>query len=155
LWDMFNFEPNMQVKMKNLLSILAVTAVCTFAYGQEKTKPVKPTPIPSAEAATGGGSFQWNELVHDFGKIPKGVPVSTEFKFTNKGKMPITLANVQASCGCTTPEWTKAPVTPNKTGNIKATFNAASPGAFNKTITVTSNVDGGPVMLTIKGEVVE
>jgi len=153
---MLNFEPNMQVKMKKLLSILAVSAVCTLTYGQESAKKViKPTPIPSAEAATSSGSFKWNELVHDFGKIPKGTPVSTEFKFTNKGKMPITLSNVQASCGCTTPEWTKDPVTPGKNGTIKATFNAASPGAFNKTVTVTSNVEGGPVMLTIKGEVVE
>jgi hypothetical protein len=99
--------------------------------------------------------FKWEELTFDFGKITKGQPVTHEFEFTNNGAAPLIIMGVKPSCGCTTPEWTKEPIPAGGSGFIKATYNAASFGAFNKTITVTSNADGSPVILTIKGEVKE
>lgn len=89
----------------------------------------------------------------DFGKIKQGEPVTHEFKFTNAGSVPMIITNVAPSCGCTSPDWTKEVIPPGGKGFIKATYNAASPGAFNKSLTVTSNVDGGYVVLYIKGEV--
>ncbi len=108
-----------------------------------------------AQSAGKGPAFKWNETEHDFGKIKKGVPVTTTFSYTNVGKAPLSVTDVKASCGCTAPDYTKELVAPGKTGNVKATYNAASPGTFLKSITVTSNVEGGPVILTIKGEVVD
>jgi hypothetical protein len=90
---------------------------------------------------------------YDFGKIKQSAPVTHEFKFTNTGKVPMIITNVQASCGCTTPDWSKEPVAPGGKGFIKATFNAASVGAFNKAVTVTANIPNGSVQLFIKGEV--
>jgi hypothetical protein len=98
-------------------------------------------------------AFKWVETTHDFGKIPQGKPVTNEFKFTNSGKVPLVLSQVSASCGCTTPEYSKEPIAPGKTGTIKATFNAATVGVFNKTITVAANVEGGSTYLVLKGEV--
>ncbi len=61
---------------------------------------------------------------------------------------------VTASCGCTTPDWTKEPIAPGKTGFIKATYAAKGrPGQFSKTITVFSNAKEGNVLLNIKGVV--
>jgi hypothetical protein len=97
-------------------------------------------------------SFKWDEQVHDFGKIAKGVPVTHEFQFTNNGGGVLLIADVKPSCGCTTPEWTRTPIQSGETGFIKATYNAASPGSFSKTISVTSNT-GAPITLTIKGVV--
>ncbi|HNP07657.1 MAG TPA: DUF1573 domain-containing protein [Cyclobacteriaceae bacterium] len=99
--------------------------------------------------------FGWESAVHDFGKIKQGVPVSHEFTFTNTGKTPLVITNVQASCGCTTPAWTKDPIPPGGSGFIKATFNAAAMGGFNKTITVMANVENGFKQLSIKGEVTQ
>jgi hypothetical protein len=90
---------------------------------------------------------------YDFGKIKQSVPVTHEFKFTNTGKVPMIITNVQASCGCTTPDWSKEPIAPGGKGFIKATYNAASVGAFNKAVTVTANIPNGSVQLFIKGEV--
>ncbi|MCS6822234.1 MAG: DUF1573 domain-containing protein [Microscillaceae bacterium] len=91
---------------------------------------------------------------HDFGNIPAGTPVSVDFVVTNTGTAPLILSSVQASCGCTTPEWTKEPIPPGKSGKIKATYNAAAVGPFNKGITVISNsVDQPTKVLYIKGEV--
>lgn len=99
--------------------------------------------------------FGWESATHDFGKIKQGVPVTHEFTFTNTGKTPLVITNVQASCGCTTPAWSKDPIPPGGQGFIKATFNAASMGGFNKTVTVMANVEGGFKQLSIKGEVVQ
>lgn len=99
--------------------------------------------------------FGWESAIHDFGKIKQGVPVTHEFTFTNTGKTPLVITNVQASCGCTTPAWSKDPIAPGAQGFIKATYNAASMGGFNKTVTVMANVEGGFKQLSIKGEVVQ
>ena len=64
------------------------------------------------------------------------------------------VANAQASCGCTTPDWTKEPVMPGKTGKVMASFNSQGrPGNFSKTVTVISNSETPQIVLSIKGEV--
>lgn len=98
-------------------------------------------------------AFKWeSNTTHDFGKIPQGTPASTTFEFVNNGSADLVLSNVKPSCGCTTPEYTKEPIPKGGKGYIKATYNAAGAGVFNKSITVTSNA-GDPVVLYIKGEV--
>ena len=76
------------------------------------------------------------------------------FKIKNTGEAPLVLTRVIASCGCTTPEWTKEPIAPGKTGDIKITYNPKDrPGPFVKTISVYSNGKTGSFILTIRGEV--
>lgn len=100
------------------------------------------------------GIITFTKIEHDFGKIEQGKPVSYVFEFKNTGKDPIVLGNVSASCGCTTPEWTREPVLTGKTGTVKATFNAGVMGPFNKTVNVPSNAENGTAYLTLRGEVV-
>ncbi len=91
---------------------------------------------------------------HDFGSIPEGTQATFEFKFTNTGKEPLIISNVQASCGCTTPKWSNEPIAPGKTGTITASYNSSGrPGPFTKSITVTSNAISSPKVLTINGVV--
>lgn len=98
----------------------------------------------------------FNEKEFDFSKIKEADGnVSHVFEFTNKGDAPLVVTQVKASCGCTTPEWTKSPVAPGKKGTIKVTYSTANrPGMFSKLITVTSNDTVSKVVLTIKGEVI-
>jgi hypothetical protein len=98
--------------------------------------------------------FKFNEEKHDFGKIPQGKPVTTEFTFTNIGEEPLILANVQPTCGCTIADFTKTPVLKGAKGIIKITYNAAVASVFNKTIVVTSNAKTPQKYLVILGEVV-
>lgn len=93
---------------------------------------------------------------HDFGKINEADgKVTTIFEFKNEGMEPLVLSNVKASCGCTTPQWTKTPIEPGQTGSISVTYNPVGrPGKFQKTITVTSNSSDSPKKLYIKGEVI-
>ncbi|MGK7394747.1 MAG: DUF1573 domain-containing protein [Candidatus Cyclobacteriaceae bacterium M3_2C_046] len=110
--------------------------------------------MSAVEKPMGMAQFKWVETTHDFEKIPQGTPASTEFKFKNVGDVPLVITNVQGSCGCTVTDYTKEPVAPGKEGMVKATYNAARVGAFNKTVRVTANIEGGTETLTIKGEVV-
>jgi hypothetical protein len=89
---------------------------------------------------------------HNFGKIPQGKPVYHFFEITNKGSKPLKLDNVNASCGCTTPEWSRDEIAPGGTTQIKVGYNAASEGTFEKTITIHYNGNQTKV-LRIKGEV--
>lgn len=93
---------------------------------------------------------------HDFGKVnEKDGNVTYVFDFTNKGNAPLVVNRVQASCGCTTPTWTKEPIEAGKTGAITVTYNTANrPGMFTKTITVYSNDALESSVLIITGEVI-
>jgi len=93
---------------------------------------------------------------HDFGKINEdGGRVSVVFAFKNEGMSPLVLSNVRASCGCTTPTWTKEPIEPGQSGSITVTYNPnGRPGRFQKTVTITSNATEPTTKVYIKGEVI-
>lgn len=132
-----------------ILSTTFIFGVVFFAMSQASTVAIE-SGNPSSMA-----KFKWEETTHNFGKIAQGKPVSTEFVFTNTGSTPLVISNVRGSCGCTVTQYTKEPIAPGKTGNVKATFNAAAMGAFNKSVRVTANVEGGNETLFIKGEVIK
>lgn len=93
------------------------------------------------------------ETEYNFGKIPQGKPVNHNFEVVNTGKDSLRIVNVQASCGCTTPEWDRQKVqAPGEQTTIKVGYNAASEGPFNKTITITYNGTQTKQMI-IKGDV--
>jgi hypothetical protein len=148
------------MQMKNLLltTALAFTTLCGVS-AQNQPVPV-PTPMPgqpgqmapvTPEVAQNPEFVKFNEIVYDFGNIKQGTPVTHTFVFKNVGTRDINLVNVAASCGCTTPNWKGGAYKPQESGEINATFNAASEGGFTKTITVTTSE--GVVLLTITGKV--
>jgi hypothetical protein len=93
-----------------------------------------------------------SETEFDFGKIPQGKPVTHVFEFKNTGFTPFSLDKVQASCGCTTPEWNKDTIAPGATSKITVGYNAMNEGPFAKPVTITYN--GNQVkQIIIKGEV--
>lgn len=92
------------------------------------------------------------EAEYDFGKIPQGKPVTHVFEIKNTGAEPFFLENVQASCGCTTPEWSKDEIAPGAKANITVGFNAQSEGPFTKPVTITYN-ENQTRQIIIKGEV--
>lgn len=97
--------------------------------------------------------IEFKKLTHDFGSFKESDGVqTTRFEFTNTGTVPLVLSAVRASCGCTTPTWTREPVAPGKSGSIEVSYNPAGrPGMFTKSVTVTSNAETPNVNLTIQG----
>ncbi len=107
---------------------------------------------PTATAAPKEDVLQLKEPGYSFGTIPQGRPVVHTFQIVNTGKQPLLLENVQASCGCTTPEWSREAIAPGATADIKVGYNAYSDGHFNKTVTIFYN-NGQTKTLNITGEV--
>jgi hypothetical protein len=151
-----------------LLTAISLFAVSTQAQKKNAAKPAADKAVPAAQAApvpaaaqpqlgttnnqNPDAAMKFSTEEHNFGTVPEGPSVSTDFEFTNIGKEPIVLSGVQASCGCTTPTWTKEPVMPGKKGKITATYSTQGrPGNFVKTITVNSNV--GTKVIKISGNV--
>jgi hypothetical protein len=90
---------------------------------------------------------------YDFGKIKQGVPATYFFEVTNKSDKPLVIENAHATCGCTTPEWSKEPLAPGKTTKIKVGYNAANGGHFEKPVYVKFAGINDEKVLAITGEV--
>jgi len=111
--------------MKKLAALIVFIGMAWIAGAQTET--VKTDPL------------QLKEAEHDFGMIPQGKPVFYFFQIANTGTTPLKLDNVQASCGCTTPEWNREDIPAGSTDKIKVGYNAANEGVFDKYITITYN----------------
>lgn len=126
---------------------------CAFSFAFTAKAQTTVTAPPKEDKTTPAAEvISLKETEYDFGKIPQGKPVTHVFTFTNTGATPIKLDNVQASCGCTTPEWSKDEVAPGAISKINVGYNAAADGPFTKFITLTYNGTQNK-QVTIKGEV--
>ena len=168
--------------MKKIFSSLLILAVASTAFAQSgkqnaknEAKEIKKEALPVVVASPAQTStdkknenseaviinpnaakMKFKEELYNFSEIPEGPQVTHEFKFSNTGKEPLILSNVRASCGCTTPTWPKEPVLPGKDAVILVTYNTQGrSGAFNKSITITSNADEPNKVIFIKGEVIK
>jgi hypothetical protein len=104
------------------LLLFAVFLAVTYGYAQKAA--------PTSEA------IELKEISYEFGSIPQGRPVTHNFQVINKSKAPLLIENVEASCGCTTPEWEQQPIAPGAVSTIRVGFNASAEGRFNKQITI-------------------
>jgi hypothetical protein len=127
-----------------LLSVFSLL-LSVFAFAQ-----TAPTTTATKKADE---LVKFAETRHDFGKIKQGVPVTYEFAFKNIGSAPVVIESATASCGCTTPVKPEKPVAKGKSDVVKAGFNAAAAGPFEKTIFVKVAGADQPLELKIAGQV--
>lgn len=92
---------------------------------------------------------------YDFGEIQEvDGPVEHAFVFVNQGMDSLRILGVKASCGCTTPAWTKEVIPPGGEGSITARYNPRNrPGAFRKTLRVSTTNTAANTVLFINGNV--
>ena len=120
--------------MKRVFSLFTIVLISAMAFAMF--------------AADNGAVMTFEEKSHDFGTIKEADgPVSHTFEFTNTGDEPLVIINVNASCGCTRPEYSKEPIKPGKTGKIKVTYNPAGrPGEFSKDVKIRTNGNKRPIL---------
>lgn len=126
-------------------ALMLFVSMGVFAQGlamNEATSKEEKAPKPSF--------FKWEKSTHDFGTIDKGVAVSAVFEFTNSESAPISINKVTTTCGCTVTDYTKSSIGPGEYGYIKATYNAATEGAFNKKVVILTS-EGEHKNLMLKG----
>lgn len=141
--------------MKKLIVILSfVMAATSVAFAQDATA-VKTDSQTEKETVKNSHApyMEFDKMVHDYGVIMENSDGGCEFTLTNTGKEPLILSDCKSSCGCTVPEWTKAPVLPGQSTVIKVQYKTSRIGPINKSITITSNASNSPQTVRIKGEV--
>lgn len=136
--------------MKKLFAVGVFLFSCCFYSTQAQQVPQNHTLNSSSPVKL--SQTGWNKLTFSFGKIPLGRPVTTQFQWKNTGGAPLSIKEVVASCGCTTPIWTKSEIKPGQSAVVELGYNAAAEGPFSKPVTVLFS-DGTSVELTITGEV--
>ena len=89
----------------------------------------------------------------EFGDLQLGTEVTKSIKISNVGTEPLIIKGIVGSCGCTVPEVPKAPIAPGKSVDVKINYSVGSvPGAFNKSVTISSNdVKASRKIFRIKG----
>jgi hypothetical protein len=100
----------------------------------------------------------FDKVLYNFGTFSeKDAVQKCTFTFTNKGNAPLIINQAVASCGCTVPSYTKAPIMPGKKGTISVTYNGSGkfPGHFKKSITIRSNATTEMTRLYIEGVMTE
>jgi hypothetical protein len=132
-----------------LLLFFAATLGSGFTMAQEVKKDNAAQAAPAASQA----DMSFEKELHDYGTIDQGANGVFEFKFTNTGKEPLIISEARGSCGCTVPQWPKEPIVPGAKSSIKVSYDTKRVGAFNKTVTITSNAKSGTKVLSIKGVV--
>ena len=119
--------------MKNLFAGLFLTASFAFASAQ---------------------TISFDKTTYDYGTVKTGADGHRMFTVKNTGDKPLIISKVQASCGCTTPEWSQDPIMPGKTAQIKVGYNTTIVGPFTKIIEVYSNdPENSRSVINIKGTV--
>lgn len=99
-------------------------------------------------------SIKFETTLHNFGEFSENEPTQKcTFKFTNVGTAPLVINQAIGSCGCTVPTYTKTPIRPGESGEIKVTYKGRGlyPGHFKKSITIRTNGDPSMVRLYIEG----
>lgn len=119
--------------MKKLFAAFAIMGTVVFASAQ---------------------TISFDNSTLDYGTIKPGSDGNRVFTVKNTGDKPLIISNVKPSCGCTASDFTREPIMPGKTGQIKVHYNTATQGGFLKPIEVFSN---DPVntrsVINIKGNV--
>ncbi len=122
---------------KLLIAILALSSTSLFA--QKKADDIA----------------KLNVETYDLGKIKQNVPATATFVVTNVGTDDLMIEDAKPTCGCTISDYTKSPIAPGKTGIIKATYNAATLGHIDKTLTVKFAGASDIKFIKLTGEVLE
>ncbi|WP_310396681.1 DUF1573 domain-containing protein [Hymenobacter sp.] len=106
------------------------------------------TPDPNAPV------MKFSEAEFDFGDIQPNAKVNHVFTFTNAGKTPLLIEDATASCGCTTPRWTKEPVAPGAKGTMEVQFDSrGKQGIISKQVSVRANTQPSITTVLIKGNI--
>lgn len=89
----------------------------------------------------------------NLGTLKQNNPVTVIALIRNIGEVPFVVYDTRASCGCTSVNYSKEPVAPGSSMEIKITYNAEDLGYFNKTVSIYGNTDNSPLVLKLKGNV--
>ena len=146
---------------KTILFAFAVTAFfasCNNQNAKSTEENSVTTETSTTENVDQGpkGIIEFGEDTFDFGTVKEGAIIEHVFKFKNTGDAPVILAQVTASCGCTTPSYSQEPILPGKEGEVKVAFDSNNQvGVHQKIVTIASNAENKVTTVQLRGTVEE
>lgn len=146
--------------MKKTFTILAMASLVLTASCKKENAALRIDENTAKEAELSHANagkmpvIKFEVMEHDFGTVNEGDKVEYTYKFTNEGSADLLLTNVKPACGCTVPEYTKTPIAPGQSGELKVTFDTAGkPGLQQKTVNVHTNTESGTDVISFKANV--
>ncbi len=108
-----------------------------------------------AEEQQGGAKMTFIDNVsYDFGEVERrGGDLIKVFRFVNDGNAPLVIKKVAKSCSCITADFSRKPIKPNETGEIRIKYepHKAEVGTFHKVVQIYTNTAKGEHLITIQG----
>lgn len=93
--------------------------------------------------------------VIDLGQVVYRMPVTAEFELINEENKSLRISHVRSSCGCTTVDFPQTSIAAGQTYKVGATYDAKQMGHFEKQVGLYFEDEQSPIMLTLKGLVVD
>ncbi len=141
--------------MLSFRSIIIVGFIFILSCRNHSKDSINGNIVQNPQSASGKNNgakavFRFETEKHDFGKVIEGEKVSFSFRFKNTGNADLLIADAYATCGCTVPQFSKAPIKPGETGEIEVRFNSTGKsGQLEKTVTVIANTIPNEKLLKI------
>lgn len=101
--------------------------------------------------------IHFDEHTIKLGDIYAGDQYFRTFKFTNTGTEPLIINEIETACSCTVVDFSKEPIMPGKSGEIKVDFipKKDASGFVSKSFVVHSNADNNPEHLYLHGNILK
>ena len=146
-------------KMKRIFLLSTIVAIgftsCNDATSRINSDAAGSEAANAIQAQTGTPKFEFDSETVDFGQINEGETKEHVFKFKNVGDAPLIISNAQGSCGCTVPQFSRTPIAPGESGEIKVSFNSQGKGGMqDKTVTLSANTVPNNYVLHVVSEVI-
>lgn len=137
-------------------SVAATPASAAVQSSTDASQTFDPLNNKEAIDNTPKTTLKFDSYDHDFGAIKQDTENKKIFTFTNTGKEPLIISEAKGSCGCTVPNYPKAPIAPGGTGEIEVVYKPGKQKDLqNKTVTVIANTEPKETLLRIKAQVEE
>lgn len=98
----------------------------------------------------------WTNKVAELKADARTTDLEAKFHFTNTGRQPVDVRQIESSCGCTTAELTQRHYAPGESGDIVARYTVGNHvGLQTKTIAVFTSDRESPTTLTLSVQIPE
>lgn len=78
------------------------------------------------------GKLSIEQNTINIGRQKKGTHTEMSFSIKNSGQGPLVVIDIVSTCGCTVPEWKRAPILPGDSTSVSLRYNAIDPELFTR-----------------------
>lgn len=129
-----------------MLALLGCTVALTSCGGKKKQR-------LQVEVSEGPAVMGFEDLIVNLGNVKRTEDKSHVFVYYNLGSEPLVINEVRTDCNCVQAEYSKEPVKPGGSGELKLTVigRGLEPGKFRRAASVFTNAKNNPMNLMVEG----